>query len=412
MDKRVIPILLLTLVNSLGFSLMIPVLPYIIDKFNADPITYGLLMSTYPMFQFIGAPIMGALSDEWGRRPILLISQAGTVVGWIFFAASYFMPNILLWLCSLPVWMILLSRVIDGLTGGNNSVAAAYVSDITTEEQRTKIFGMQGGVFGLGLLLGPALGGLAGETPIEYLGTVLLALVISIITLVYLYNSLPESLPPSQRDKKIHFRMRDEINFIFKLRKYKHNLHLLNVLFMRVFFAFIFTGYMTIILLYVKKSFQLSPNKLGVLFLLVGGLVIVNQIYIAPYLAKRFGDFKALCIGLILMMIGMPLISFVHNLFYFMCIMFIINVGYSVCMPTFRALITQSVEKTRQGDITGIDESIYALSSAIAPLFGSFVYAKSEAYVYLIFTAILILSFGIFIWRHRSLPVAYPNVNA
>lgn len=405
MDKRIIPILLLTFVNSIGFSLLIPILPYIIDKFHTDAVTYGVLMSAYPMFQFFGAPILGALSDEWGRRPILLLSQAGTVLGWIFFAVSYFMPDVLFGPWSWPMWFILISRVTDGITGGNNSVATAYISDTISQEERTKIFGIQGGVFGLGLLIGPALGGLTAESPIEYLGTILLALVISIAAFIYLYKGLPESLPKSHRDKKIHFRLIDEINFIFKLQKYKDNKYLMNVLFMRVFFAFIFTAYTTIIVLFVKNSFSLSPNKLGLLFLIIGALFIVNQVYVAPYLSRRYGDFTALCIGLILMIVGMPFVSFVHSLFWFMCMMYLINLGYSVCMPTFRTLITHSVEQTRQGDITGIDESIFALSAALAPLFGGYIYAKAPMYVYVVFTGILLVTFVVFLVRNTQLKV-------
>lgn len=403
MDKRVIPILILTFVNSIGFSLLIPVLPYIIDKFHADPVTYGVLMSAYPMFQFFGAPILGALSDQLGRRPVLLVSQAGTVLGWIVFAASYFMPNIQLGLCSLPVWTILLSRLVDGVTGGNNSVAAAYLADAIPTEQRTRVYGIQGGIFGLGLLIGPAIGGIAGETRIEYLGTVLVAVIVSIICLIYLYKTLPESLPKEKRDKKVHFKLTDEINFVFKLRKYRDNTYLLNVLFMRVFFAFIFTAYTTIIVLFVKSSFNLSPNRLGFLFLIIGALVIVNQVYIAPYLSKKIGDFKALGIGLILMIVSMPLVSFVHNIFYFMLMAYLINLGYSICMPTFRTLITQSVEPTRQGDITGIDESIFALSSALAPLFGGYIYKITPNFTYIIFAFILLTAFALFIWQNNRI---------
>jgi MFS family permease len=403
MDKRVIPILILTFVNSIGFSLLIPVLPYIIDKFDADPITYGVLMSAYPMFQFFGAPILGALSDQMGRRPVLLVSQMGTVFGWLIFAASYFMPNIPLGLCSLPVWTILLSRVVDGITGGNNSVAAAYIADSVSVEKRTKIYGLQGGIFGLGLIIGPAIGGIAGETQIEYLGTVLVALVVSIIALIYLYRNLPESLPLEKRDKEIQFRLIDEINFILKLQKYRENKYLLNILFIRVFFAFIFTAYTTIIVLFVKGAYNLSPNKLGFLFLIIGALVILNQMYIAPWLSRRIGDFRALGIGLILMIIGMPLVIFVHNLVYFMLMAYIINLGYSICMPTFRTIITQSVDPTRQGDISGIDESIFALSAAIAPLFGGYLYAVAPDLTYLIFALILLAAFAGFLWNDKRI---------
>src|SRR3989344_7690195 len=145
MKKRLVPIAFLTFVNVIGFSIQIPVLPFIVDRYGGGPIMYGILLSSYSMFQFLGAPLLGSLSDKYGRRPILLISQTGTLISWVIFAFAYFVPSsIHVATIPLPLAIIMLSRVVDGITGGNISVANAYVSDLTGPEEKTRIFGLLG----------------------------------------------------------------------------------------------------------------------------------------------------------------------------------------------------------------------------------------------------------------------------
>jgi len=158
MKKELLPVILLTFVNTLNFSILIPILPFIIKSYGGGTVIYGIILSTYPFFQFFAAPILGSLSDRYGRRPILLISQAGTMLSWVIFAVAYFVPNVSVGIVSIPLLIIIISRIADGATGGNSAVASAYLSDITTHEEKTKAFGMVGGVVGLGLIFGPVIG--------------------------------------------------------------------------------------------------------------------------------------------------------------------------------------------------------------------------------------------------------------
>ena len=142
--KKLMPVLILTFVNVIGFSILIPVLPEVLKYFTGESsgLFYGLLLSSYALSQFLGAPILGSLSDKYGRRPILLLSQGGTILSWIIFASAYFIPkDMLVGSVSLPLVVIAISRILDGLTGGNVSVAQAWVSDKTTREEKTKAFG-------------------------------------------------------------------------------------------------------------------------------------------------------------------------------------------------------------------------------------------------------------------------------
>jgi MFS family permease len=218
MLKKFFPIMLLTFVNVIGFSLLIPVLPVIAEKYapSISAPVYGALLSAYAFFQFLGAPVLGSLSDKYGRKPLLMVSQLGTTLSWVIFAAAYFLPDIAIGPVMLPLLVIAVSRIIDGITGGNISVAQAWISDATTNEEKTKAFGLVGAIFGLGFMFGPALGGLSAGTTLGYLGTCILAFTISLVTLIMIHLYLPESLKEEDRDKELDIHLLKEINIFLQ----------------------------------------------------------------------------------------------------------------------------------------------------------------------------------------------------
>lgn len=402
-DRRLIPILFLTLVNVLSFSLLIPVFPYIIEKYHADPMIYGILLSVFPFFQFFAAPLLGAWSDRDGRRPILLVSQLGTTLSWVVFGCSFFFPTIPLLNLALPIWVIFFSRVVDGITGGNNAVANAYISDITEPNERARVFGLTGGILGVGLIIGPALGGMTSSGSWEYLGTAILGFLISLVTLFFIMFALPESLPEEERDRELDFRLVDELNFWFKLQKYRHNKMLMNVIAMRTLYALAFGGYTSLIVLFAQDSFQLNPRELGILFLCIGMFLIVNQIVVARKIIKVVGSERGLKMGVMITLIGflcIPLNTVVET---FILNAYLMNLGFSLCLPAFRALITNSVDRNKQGDIMGIDESIFAICSAIAPLVAGFTYARIHAVFFVWAAAFLAVGFIYFLLREWRL---------
>src|SRR6266496_5317101 len=141
--KRVLPIIVIVLVDLIGLSIIIPILPYFAARFSATPIVIGILQATYPLMQFIGAPILGRLSDRFGRKPILIASQLGTLAGFVLLGFAN------------TLWLLFLSRIIDGLSGANISTAQAAIADSTNEKTRTQGLGLIGAAFGIGFILGP-----------------------------------------------------------------------------------------------------------------------------------------------------------------------------------------------------------------------------------------------------------------
>src|SRR5512141_2861008 len=191
-NKRLFSIILVVFIDLLGFSLILPLLPYYAKTFGANQTVTGLLIASYALMQLIGAPILGRLSDRFGRRPVLLLSVFGTFVGFLLLGFAN------------ALWMLFVSRIIDGLTGGNLSVAQAYISDVTDAKDRSKGLGMIGAAFGLGFIIGPVTGGLLSQ--FGYGVPAFVAAVMSFANLALIYFWLPESLTLEKRasttDKK------------------------------------------------------------------------------------------------------------------------------------------------------------------------------------------------------------------
>ncbi len=391
--KHYLPVAFLTFINIIGFSILIPVLPFIINKYNGNAITYGVLLAAYPIFQFVGAPLLGSLSDKYGRRPLLLISQAGTFIGWVIFGLAYFMPDIKIFFFSLPLFVIGFSRFVDGITGGNVSVVNAYIADITAREDRTKIFGIMGGIVGLGLIVGPALGGFSYSLFGSYLGPVSIAMLISLCTFILIYFFLPESIPVGGIMGKKDINIYHELNFIKRLLKYRTNNFVFFLLFIRIFLVYAFSSFTSIVVLYVIDKFNLTVQSVGTLFFLIGVFLIFNHVVLVKKVSDIIGSLKTFYIGILLLFLSLLAMGagFSFNLLAFFVLLYFINLGVSLTYPTFKALITSHVEESQQGEISGIDESILSAGSATAPIITAILYSHLSDYTFLILAGIVLI---------------------
>lgn len=404
MFQKYLPIILVTFVNVIGFTLLIPVMPGIVQQYAPVQYTgalYGGLMSTYAIFQFLGAPVLGSFSDKYGRRPLLFISQLGTTLSWVIFMIAYFTPDIRFAGVGLPLIVIAISRVTDGITGGNISVANAWISDHTAPEEKTKIFGLIGAVFGIGFLFGPTLGGLASTTSLGYLGTLIVAFLISLVTLAMVYFYLPESLSEEKRDKELHIHVLNEINVWKNIRKFKESLLVQRLIFLRVIFALVFASYVTIIILFLQRQFQLSEVGLGLVLSAIGLFSILNQAVLTHQIAKKLGDINTLYLSYACIFIGLIVLPFLPtelhwsgvniSLFLFMANSYLMNLGISLGQPTFKTLLTNSVSEKKQGMITGLDESLLALGNALSPVIAGSLYTLIGPWTFVVFAILMVL---------------------
>ncbi len=417
MVRKLFPVLLLTFVNVIGFSLLIPVLPGIVEQY-APPeyagVLYGALLSSYAIFQFLAAPLLGSLSDRFGRRPLLFLSQLGTLLSWVIFGSAYFMPDWNIFGIALPLYVIAFSRVTDGITGGNVSVANAWIADSTTKEEKTHAFGIIGATFGIGFLVGPALGGISSSLGLGYLGTCILAFIISLITLIIIEFYLPESLPKEKRDHTVDLHIGRQLNIIKKFAAFKNNLLVSRILMLRLSFTLAFSGYVTIIILYLKNAFSLSPTGLGIALSLIGVFSIINQALVVRKVVQKIGSVHTLYLGLGLVVLGLlmlpllpttlPPLTFLpgglgkysSGLILVMINAFIMNLGIGLSGPNFKSLLANAVEDTKQGAITGLDESLMALGNAITPMLAGALFALIGATTFALFAVFLVLPVAYF----------------
>lgn len=392
--------------NVIGFTLLIPILPQITERYIESPdlqaIAFGGLTSAYAFFQFLAAPILGSLSDKYGRKPLLLISQAGTMLSWVILGAAWFVDqearvggvNGI----SLALLIIIIARITDGITGGNISVAQAWVSDATPAEKRTAAYGILGATFGIGFLFGPALGGLSYTEQYGYLTTSALAVAISLVTLIVMYFFLPESLPAEKRDRELHIEFWKEINIFSQIKPFRENELITKLLVSRVFFALVFASYTTIIILLLENQFELDQRALGLVLTVIGVYSIFNQGFFVRKIAKKYGELKSVFLSIVLLFVGLTIIPFIPefimgskilSLVAFMLNAYILNLGISIGQPTFKAVLTKSVDESKQGKITGLDESLLALGQSITPIIAGGLYAVFGVNTFFLFALIL-----------------------
>jgi MFS family permease len=393
MSKKLIPAYLLTFVNVLGFSILMPVLPFIVNDYGAPKWVFGLLLTLYSTFQFVGAPILGSLSDMRGRKPVLIVSQAGTLLSWIVFGCALLLPDFPVFGLALPLVVIGLSRILDGITGGNVSTTNAYVSDVTTREEKSYIFGYLGGIAGLGFIVGPALGGYSASFSIGYLGTVLLSMAISLITFLTIIFWLKESHPVEKRVPRKRQSFWKTIFIVRRVRELDPDPAIKSLFVLKAFFSSMMAFYIATMSLFLIDLFKFDEGELGLFLLVAGAFLAFNQAFISKQFIKRIGEFETLLVGLGLSTLGLIAITFTSNLYLFIGFYYILNLGLSLSFPTFNALITIHANPEKQGEILGVSESINSLATALFPVLAATLYGIIGFKVYYLIALLALAAF-------------------
>ncbi|TNE76589.1 MAG: MFS transporter [Bacteroidetes bacterium] len=409
MKVKFLPAYLLTFVNVLGFSILMPILPFVVKDYGAPEWMYGLLLTCYSAFQFIGAPYLGALSDAIGRKPVLIISQAGTLLSWFVFVIALLLPNVPVLGLALPLWIVMLSRILDGITGGNSSVTNAYISDITTRDEKSYIFGYLGGIAGIGMIIGPGLGGLSASTSLGFFGTMFVAIFISSITLISLFAWLNESLP---HDKRRERKKQTILNTLFIPKRVKEvqPSYVIKVLFtVKFFFTTMMAFYIGTIALYLIDTFGFNEKELGLFLLIVGVFLAFNQAVLSKLFVKQFGEYKTLLIGLSFAALGLFSITITNNLWLFVSFYYIMNLGLSLCFPMFNALISQNADPKKQGEIMGISESINSFTMALFPVVAATLYGMIGYHLYHFVSILPVTAFILALIGARKMKTKKPD---
>lgn len=353
-----VSIFLIVLVDVMGLTIIIPLLPFYAQHYGANPAVVGLLFSSYAVCQLIAGPILGMLSDRFGRKPVLMLSQMGTFTGFLILA---FAQNL---------WLIFLARIIDGFTAGNLTVAQAYISDVTPPHKRAKSFALIGIAFGLGFLLGPAIPAFLSDHGFQY--PIFAAAFLSSLSIAGTFFLLPNKKEEDIQPPVVH----EGPWFPWKL--YYHafdNRELARLLWQFLSFIFTFAFFIAGFALFAERRFfwrgeMLGAEEVGYLFAYIGFLGIIIQAGFLGKMIKRLGEKKLITAGFLSICIGLGILGMIDTLPLLLLALTFTFFGSSVVRPSLTSLITQKIDSRQQGMVLGLTQSLTSISQITAPLIG------------------------------------------
>jgi MFS family permease len=409
------PILLVNFVGTLGFSIVLPFLVFLVTKFGGNAIVYGLLAATYPAFQLIGAPVLGRWSDIFGRKKVLLLSNVGTSVGWILFLFALSLPSeksfsidiyfLGTFVINIPLLVLFLARAIDGITGGNISIANAYLADLSSDRTRSKNFGKMAISSNLGFILGPALAGILGGTIYGAILPVLAALILSLVTLIVIYFLLRESKPSSeeilvpeegtirkvfsQECREPYSTVSTKKPRLWDVFKLKH------ISFLLVLYFLIFLGfniYYAAFPTHAANDLKWSVTQLGIFYAVLSGIMVLVQGPILRKALKKFSEEKLVVIGSLIL--GTNFILFVsNNIVSVSGAVILFAVGNGLMWPSFMSILSRRAGSKLQGAVQGVAGSFGGLASIIGLSLGGFLYNSIGGATFLISAGVILAVF-------------------
>src|SRR5690349_8071716 len=355
-------------IDLIGFGIVIPVLPFYAEgtAFNATPRMVGLLFASYSVMQLIFSPILGGLSDKYGRRPVLLLSIIGTGIGFLILGLAT------------TITMLFIGRILDGITGGNISTAQAYIADITTEENRAKGMGMIGAAFGLGFIFGPAIGGILSRWGIHV--PFYFAAAMCFANALLLYFTLPETVTADHPAKHLAGG-RSWRNVGRALKQPK----LAFVLVIYFLFIVAFSIMTTSFSLYTMFRFGYDAQHTGYLFAYVGLIAVIIQGGLIGRLVKRFGELPLVMVGALCFAISLFAVPFVGPAAGGLAGLLIgggvFSMGNSLATPALTSLASKSVGAAQQGVVLGVTQSTASLARAVGPSLAALLISSSIAHL-------------------------------
>ena len=351
-------------IDLMGFGIVVPVLAFCAKEYGASGLTLGLILGSFSLMQFLFSPVWGRLSDRVGRRPVLMSSLAGSVVGFLTFA---FAAN---------VAMLFASRIVSGVAAASIATAQAYVADSTEEANRSKGMAIIGMAFGLGLVLGPPIGGVlssfgtASHLPANLLPGAAAAM-LSALALLLAAFVLPESKPPGTGRSSLF----DHDSWILFFRERDLRLAGGSLAILMCALA----SLAPILVLVGRDRYGLTAGQVGYLFGLMGIVVIAAQALAIERLARRMGDIGAAILGATCLMLGLLLVPLTREYTVLLAATCLMGIGQGLCNPTLSAYISKIAPPTHRGGILGVSSSLTALARVIGPALAGLAYDALHA---------------------------------
>jgi len=374
--KRLLPILGITFIDIMGFSILIPILPYFVKHFGASDFTVGVLFSTFAFCGLLAGPIWGNVSDRIGRKGVLIISQIGATIGWAILA---FAPTMLI---------VFIARIIEGLSGGNIGVTQAYVTDLVEPKERTRAYSYIGAAFGAGF----PFGGLIGGFLLDHFGfsaPFLVAAGLQLLTLIITITMLPESTSRQERSNVASF-----AEIVGNLR----DGHTAPILWQKLAISLGLYAWFAVFALYLQAALHMSASQASYMFGAFGVLNALLQIFLVGQLSDWLGDRRASNAGLATLVLAFALIPFIHTFLAVAGAFALFAIGMSVTSPTITSLLSQSVPANQRGTILGVASSLDSFAGVVTPMASTAVlgrYGSPFAGLVSLFFEVIALALGL-----------------
>jgi DHA1 family tetracycline resistance protein-like MFS transporter len=345
MIRKLLPILGITFIDIIGFSMLIPMLPYFVTHFGAAPIVVGVLFATFSLCQFVSAPLWGNVSDRIGRKRVLIISQIGATIGWAMLA---FAPTI--------GW-VFVARILEGISGGNISVTQAYVADLVEAKDRSRAFGLIGAMFGAGMIFGPFGGGLL-FAHYGFAAPFLAAAALQLLTLLLTIVMLPESRTHGEAEERVGF---GQILSGFKQPRISR------ILWQKLAVSLGLYGWFAVIALYLQRQLGFALTQTDYFFSIFAVFNVLVNVFLIGRISARLGDRMMSNLGLASLIAAFATVPFVHTLVGLAATMVFFSFGLPLASTGITALISNAATDRDQGTILGTASSLDSLSGILAP---------------------------------------------
>ncbi len=354
MIRKLLPILGVTFIDIVGFSMLIPMMPYFVTHFGASAFVVGLLFATFSLCQFLSAPLWGIISDRLGRKTVLIVSQIGATIGWAMLGLA---PNIAVALSLAPIAVVFAARILEGISGGNISITQAYVADLVEAKDRARAFGLIGAMFAAGMVFGPAGGGLL-YARYGFAVPFLVAAGLQFLTLLLTIVMLPESR--ARPDEEDRLSVQSLVECFGQPR-------LARVLWQKLAIALALYGWFGVFALYLQRQVGFSLAKTDYFFSVFAVFNVFMNVVMVRRVSAQLGDRRMSNLGLASLVAGFALVPFVHELVLLSATMLLFSLGMALTNTGITALISNTASDREQGMVLGASSSLDSLSGILAP---------------------------------------------
>jgi len=393
-DKRLYIIFLISFTEVLGFSMVLPLIPFLGLELGLTYSQIGLIISVFSICQLFASPITGKLSDHFGRKPLFILSQISTFIGFIFLGFAT------------TAILLIVARLIDGLLGSNMTVSQAYISDITAPKHRTRVYGYSSGVFGAGLIFGPFIGGILST--INYSVPMFFAAAITMISIALVILFLPETIP--KKTDKISFSLNDVIP-VNDVRHFVTTHKIRNTLLMFFIYTIAFFLFISNISLLGAAQFHVTAEQVSFYMVWIGVIRVGVQTVLIARILRFLGEKRVLVTGIFSMIISMVVLVFsAEYLFVFVPLVFLAY-GTGVSRPILTSKLANSVTQKETGAILGVNNSLTSVAQIIAPILGGFIIEYLPSQTLPLLSAIIFTLLILFL-RNRTSLTPIPTVSS